>query len=32
MLTAEDMLRIGEGVAESNNTTAKEVHLHQKVI
>ncbi|MBE6422349.1 hypothetical protein [Succinivibrio dextrinosolvens] len=32
MLTAEDMLRIGEGVAESNNTTAKELHLNQKVV
>ncbi len=32
MLTAEDILRIGEGVAESNNTTAKEVHLNQKVV
>ena len=32
MLTAEDMLRIGEGVAESSNTTAKEVHLNQKVV
>ena len=32
MLTAEDILRIGEGVADTEVTSAKEVHLNQKVV
>lgn len=32
MLTAEDILRIGEGVAETDVNTAKEVHVEHKVI
>lgn len=32
MLTAEDILRIGEGVADTEVTTAKEVLLNQKVV
>ncbi|SFS73748.1 hypothetical protein SAMN02910357_01562 [Succinivibrio dextrinosolvens] len=32
MLTAEDMLRIGEGVADLDVATAKEVHVDHKVV